>query len=1155
MAIYSSFWIRLYFTFRFFCYFLTSVVASDVSFLGDFSGFNVLSNSSANTDLSSQFFEQTNNGSLSSLIDTSYSNSQICYSSWQGDLYVIVLDSEQQTVLLQSNFTSNPTSLEIFSSQNTSFFGNISAIFCDDKFPYAYATFTFSDKPSFTSIYRWNVTNSNVTIEHFYNVKGNVDSLFFLNNDSVAISGNFTEISPFSSSNGPQIAKLAFRSNNSFSQNSLNRNLSSVSCDLTDSYSLWDPSSSGLVSIYAWAPYLIDFNRIRFYNYESSENSVAFFSAINPADGTVLPLTHYDLETGLSSTCDVNCSLQNFANYQDFYFSKGYNSYQIEIQMFGNGEATENSAFGLSSLQFFETNQNSYFDDSYNQESCGFPGLNSLSSYEGNFEASFSNASMPYWIQTIAGEQASVSFFPNITVPTNGTVQLLIPGCTYDNTCSQRGSVIANVYFAKNKQPATKLVQQASDFDQYVSLYSGYLQGFSDNFRPYVELLPYKNSRMVTHSIRFLEQSYTNVSNGLVFVNTTTDVNKLPSIIEFPAASKLRGTAISQIKSLSNGNFSLYMTGNFSDNYGNNVVYMDSLNHLHSFPNNGLNGWVSYIYVSGDSSYFGGNFTHTGDGSIKLNYIAMYSETSRNWSSLGLGTNGPVTHIGSTSLFIDGKIESFISFQGDFNEVYTSEGYAISTSGFSLWNPSSKSWVSMEKLGFYMSGYLFDIPGFNSTQRIYSGNLSAIASYSTRNIAHFSSDSLNDTFIPCYVNAFPSYIRLEDIAYPFANNSMIAILGSEEMEDKCTAAVYFANSTEPIYPKRILSANCSSKFIVLEDCLIIYSNDTDESDIVKNTFVSFNTTSNSLGNTTALSQLKGHINSVIVDDSYNNIFFGGNLSEQSSGCVGFCIFEYNSSSWRNISHNLISAEVQSILWVNETYSSMYLAGKFVWDTSDVDYLLMYNFDNNTIMSCKGSSSIPGPVLLASLKSQSKDEYSVLLYGTEVSSSDTYLNVLNSEGAINSYSLDIHLNQSTINSIDFFESNQISQIPINDSIIVLSGLIVLDDSSKASAVYCVNKSCLPLLTAFKDNGEAGIVRKVVQQKSFSSSASKMIPVTTKYDHIGQPRYVVIISLGISIGVMFLIMSGSIVVEIIHWFFSEHVETLHDYSNFLKELKTQ
>ncbi|MGI8786426.1 MAG: beta strand repeat-containing protein [Pyrinomonadaceae bacterium] len=116
-----------------------------------------------------------------------------------------------------------------------------------------------------------------------------------------------------------------------------------------------------------------------------------------------------------------------------------------------------------------------------------------------------------------------------------------------------------------------------------------------------------------------------------------------------------------------NGN--IYVGGNFTQAAGGATT---NLNHIARFNvadntwsalnNNGLNGNVNALAISGDTLYVGGDFSMTGDNTMPLNRIARYNITSGGWSALtgsvsnGNGLNNSVyaLTISGSSLFVGG---------------------------------------------------------------------------------------------------------------------------------------------------------------------------------------------------------------------------------------------------------------------------------------------------------------------------------------------------------------------------------------------------------------------------------------------------------------------------------------------------------------------
>ena len=79
-------------------------------------------------------------------------------------------------------------------------------------------------------------------------------------------------------------------------------------------------------------------------------------------------------------------------------------------------------------------------------------------------------------------------------------------------------------------------------------------------------------------------------------------------------------------------------------NLGRIARFDTSDNTWHALPNQGLNGDIFALAVSGSDLYVGGNFTQTGDGTLtNLGHIARYDTSANTWHALpnqGLGAGG-----------------------------------------------------------------------------------------------------------------------------------------------------------------------------------------------------------------------------------------------------------------------------------------------------------------------------------------------------------------------------------------------------------------------------------------------------------------------------------------------------------------------------------
>jgi len=106
------------------------------------------------------------------------------------------------------------------------------------------------------------------------------------------------------------------------------------------------------------------------------------------------------------------------------------------------------------------------------------------------------------------------------------------------------------------------------------------------------------------------------------------------------------------------GEFSRTVEGSVTD-LGNIVRFDTSTYSWHALPNQGLNGAVRSLAVSGDDLYLGGNFTETGDGSlVDLGGIARYDKNTNTWHPLpnqGFKGNLNALLVSGDGLFVGGN--------------------------------------------------------------------------------------------------------------------------------------------------------------------------------------------------------------------------------------------------------------------------------------------------------------------------------------------------------------------------------------------------------------------------------------------------------------------------------------------------------------------
>lgn len=219
-----------------------------------------------------------------------------------------------------------------------------------------------------------------------------------------------------------------------------------------------------------------------------------------------------------------------------------------------------------------------------------------------------------------------------------------------------------------------------------------------------------------------------------------------------------------------------------------------------ALANDGLNGLVSALAIDGDNLYVGGSFTRSGDSSIILNRVARYNLTTGTWSPLSNnGLNGTVY-----SLSISG---GNLYVGGDFSR--TANNVVLNLNRVARYNTSADVWSSLRNNGLNglvvstaISGDELYVGGFFS--QTFGGattNLNRIARYNitTNTWSALAQNGLNDAASRLMVSGDSLYMRgnftqtftgattLDRLArYNTSTNSWSAISGSQIDYDGAT---------------------------------------------------------------------------------------------------------------------------------------------------------------------------------------------------------------------------------------------------------------------------------------------------------------------------------------------------------------------------------
>jgi N-acetylneuraminic acid mutarotase len=143
-----------------------------------------------------------------------------------------------------------------------------------------------------------------------------------------------------------------------------------------------------------------------------------------------------------------------------------------------------------------------------------------------------------------------------------------------------------------------------------------------------------------------------------------------------------------------------YQTGDGAvTNLGNIARYDTVSGTWHALPNQGLNGTVTALLVSGNDIYVGGLFTQTGDGTVtNLGGIARLDTVNGTWHALpNQGLNEQVF-----SLF---EVDDNLYVGGAFDQ--TGDGSLTELGYIARYDTVSKTWHALPNQGFNSWVYMF----------------------------------------------------------------------------------------------------------------------------------------------------------------------------------------------------------------------------------------------------------------------------------------------------------------------------------------------------------------------------------------------------------------------------------------------------------------
>ncbi|HMS42296.1 MAG TPA: kelch repeat-containing protein, partial [Pyrinomonadaceae bacterium] len=225
----------------------------------------------------------------------------------------------------------------------------------------------------------------------------------------------------------------------------------------------------------------------------------------------------------------------------------------------------------------------------------------------------------------------------------------------------------------------------------------------------------------------FVGGTFTQSGDGMLLTNLKSLISLDMPIFNF-SDSLQNGTSsvdwanlgFSNVKALNNevqamtadANGMIYVGGSFSGtadgvitNLSRIARYNPATKTWSALPNNGLNGPVFALAVSGDNLYVGGQFSQTANGAVtNLNNIAVYNLTTNTWSPLpGNGLNNWVYDlaVSGNTLFVGGI----------FTRTFNSS--VLNLNRVARFNTSTNTWSTVSGNGLNNSVFAMALMGDN----------------------------------------------------------------------------------------------------------------------------------------------------------------------------------------------------------------------------------------------------------------------------------------------------------------------------------------------------------------------------------------------------------------------------------------------------------
>ncbi|EPS42974.1 hypothetical protein H072_3038 [Dactylellina haptotyla CBS 200.50] len=910
--------------------------------------------------------------------------------------------------------------------------------------------------------------------------------------------------------------------------------------------------------------------KLRLYNTHFEGRGLKTFRFVSRPNNGIMNLTSVDPVSNQRFYCDAWCPLSHDTNstvpYQDFDFVNVIPTFAFRIEViewFGAGA-------GLNGIELFQDDIYAFADNSLNEPSCKDARGPSVSNIVGDWK---STAGPPltdskYLTANFANSDvgsASITFRPDIRISGNYQVLVYTPGCRQDDTCVERGQITVSGTFSSNEttQPTSSFFQ-TNEFDKYDVFFTGYVQANGGDHTVEITLTPNKDQNLVdlnvvASKIRFILLSPSNPSqapsgklmkragegvltvNGVFAYNPNVGINSIEQITAISmAATTLPENAT--INAVSVMDETVYIAGDFQTNGISNFLSI-SRDGAQPVALGGLNAPVIETFLTGKLIYLAGKFNDTADDSTPgLSHVAAYDIDTKKWSALGTGLDGTPLKIVALPMNISNSVETTYVFSGDFTKILASDSLPeVTVNGIAVWVPSKNEWlerlsdIHLEIQGFlsqrldvpnsppfFAGSLLFSKPGLAGGAGLYkeSGRPIELRSLGIDISIPPVSQNVNkkralDTSMGIQLNG------VQAGAFYKRENGNVTVLGGRfSVGDIDNLAFIFGNDNNRVggVPNNVLSGNNVVTSLLLTsspDQLFIggFINTTIGGalvggmvvyDMVTNDFV--------MPQPQPLQATDGNETTVYTITQQPNgrqIYVGGSFTQVAGGfdCEGICVYDPQNFQYFATGFGFGGVAYASA-WTDA--DTLVVGGALRLNDSDI-HLATYKPSSRTWTIFPNATEIPGPV--TTIFTPSGEESNIYIGGN----SGGRPFILRWDGT-KWIDLSVGLRDGSIlEGIEVFEldgahpeNNLLSQ----SQILMASGNILLDSTPiNSSAALFDGANWVPFVLTSNSDGSSGSLGAFVSESKhvFNEGAGKLAP-----------GLVVLVSLAISLGLIFLIV---------------------------------